>query len=92
MSQCNRCRREFGPDDERVRGQHTPAEWCLPCADAAGLTGNRPIENADPMEHWLSKRQIAREFPDFAAAMRALQVKAASNARRDVSLRIVGSE
>lgn len=87
MSQCNRCRREFGPDDERVKGQHTPAVWCLPCAEMIGIVGPG-VEDFD-LPQGLDKRKLAAAFPEFTAAMRALKAKGRVV---DFTARRVGSE
>ncbi|MCC6650651.1 MAG: hypothetical protein IT348_05840 [Candidatus Eisenbacteria bacterium] len=93
-SACNRCRRVLAAGARVFSGEHTPAKWCLDCAAELGLDGGPALGEIAPVER-LDVSALATAAPEFVAAMRRLKETAHAAARptrRDVTLRIVGSE
>lgn len=69
---CNRCRREIHPDAPHKSGEHTPAKWCADCA----ATTFGPDVVLETRMAGLDKRKLAKVFPEFTEAMRALKARA----------------
>lgn len=80
---CNRCRCEIHPEAPHRKGEHTPVVWCEPCFDV--VMDPQPY---DAPLAGLDKRKLAKAFPDFTEAMRALKARAAMKAapRRVVTI------
>jgi hypothetical protein len=79
---CNRCRAEISEGAPRYRGELTPAVWCQPCADEL-------FHPTDEAFAGLDKRKLAKAFPEFTEAMRALKARAAMKVTRTV---VIGGE
>lgn len=70
---CNRCRQPIHPEAPHHKGQHTPAVWCEACAET--VFGAEAV--VDTLMGGLDKRKLAKAYPEFTEAMRALKARAA---------------
>lgn len=89
---CNRCRKAVDIGAPLYVGEHTPCFWCEACAaDVFGVTtaGLGPALHAVDGMGGLDKRAIAKAFPEFTEAMRALKARAAMKSKRVV---VIGGE